>query len=294
MTDLNQPLVPVLLDTDIGSDIDDALCLAYLLQQPRCELLGVTTVSTYPVQRAMLADAICRNVGRTDIPIYPGANYPILGTYRQLQVPQAVVLDHWPHNEEYPEYEAVRFMRDTIESRPGEITLLAIGPMTNVGLLFAQYPETAKKLKALVMMCGGINQLEWNSLNDPTAMAIVYKGGPASHLSIGLNVTMQCVLPGDRARAEIKGGVLDPVADMSSVWLQKTDRIVFHDPLAAAVIFEPELCEYQRGTVTVELKSDRLAGYTYWDQGGEDSPHTIAAHVNVQAFFDHYFGIVKG
>ncbi len=55
--------LPVLLDTDIGSDIDDAVALAYLLRQPRCELLGITTVSGEPDKRAMLADAVCRAGG---------------------------------------------------------------------------------------------------------------------------------------------------------------------------------------------------------------------------------------
>ena len=67
----------VLLDTDIGSDIDDAICLAYLLAKPECELLGITTVSGEPEKRAMLASAICRTAGR-DIPIFPGAPLPLL------------------------------------------------------------------------------------------------------------------------------------------------------------------------------------------------------------------------
>ena len=67
--------IPVLLDTDIGSDIDDAVCLAYLLRQPRCELLGVTTVSgREPRLRASLADGICRAAGRDDVPIHSGAS----------------------------------------------------------------------------------------------------------------------------------------------------------------------------------------------------------------------------
>ena len=57
-------MIPILLDTDIGSDIDDAVCLAYLLKQPKCELVGVTTVSGEAQKRAMLVDAICRAAGR--------------------------------------------------------------------------------------------------------------------------------------------------------------------------------------------------------------------------------------
>ena len=68
----------MLLDTDIGNDIDDAVCLAYLLAQPRCELLGITTVTAAPDLRAGLASVLCRNAGR-DVPIYPGAADPLVG-----------------------------------------------------------------------------------------------------------------------------------------------------------------------------------------------------------------------
>ena len=64
--------IKLLLDTDIGSDIDDAVCLAYLLAQPACDLLGITTVSGEADHRAMLASALCRVAGR-DVPIFPGA-----------------------------------------------------------------------------------------------------------------------------------------------------------------------------------------------------------------------------
>ena len=67
----------VILDTDIGSDIDDAVCLAYLLAQPECELLGITTVTGEPVARAKMASALCRVAG-VDIPIYPGAPDPLI------------------------------------------------------------------------------------------------------------------------------------------------------------------------------------------------------------------------
>lgn len=63
----------ILLDTDIGSDIDDAVCLAYLLQQPACELVGITTVTGEPVTRAMLASCLCRAAGKGDIPFIRAA-----------------------------------------------------------------------------------------------------------------------------------------------------------------------------------------------------------------------------
>ncbi|MGB9625007.1 MAG: nucleoside hydrolase [Phycisphaerae bacterium] len=85
--------IPILLDTDIGSDIDDAVALAYLLRQPQCELLGITTVTGEPEKRARLADAICRAFGRSDVPIFSGAARPILVPQRQ---PAAPIRKHIP------------------------------------------------------------------------------------------------------------------------------------------------------------------------------------------------------
>src|SRR5690348_11318405 len=80
--------VKVILDTDIGSDIDDALCLAYLLAHPECELLGITTVSGEAEKRAMMASALCKVAGKK-APIFPGAENPLLIKAQQPYAPQA-------------------------------------------------------------------------------------------------------------------------------------------------------------------------------------------------------------
>ena len=79
-------MTKLLLDTDIGSDIDDAVCLAYLLAQKECELLGVTTVTGEAVKRAMMADAMCQVAGR-EVPILPGLEAPLLIASRQPHAP---------------------------------------------------------------------------------------------------------------------------------------------------------------------------------------------------------------
>ncbi|OUC05212.1 nucleoside hydrolase, partial [Litorilinea aerophila] len=96
----------ILLDTDIGSDIDDAVCLAYLLAQPRCELLGITTVTGESVKRAMLASALCQVAGK-EVPIYTGAADPLLVPQQQPEAPQARALKHWPQATRFPQGETV-------------------------------------------------------------------------------------------------------------------------------------------------------------------------------------------
>ena len=250
----------VLLDTDIGSDIDDALALAYLLREERCELVGVTTVSGEAALRAEMVSAICRKAGRGDVPIHSGTEQALLVDIRQKHASQAAALGEWPRERDYPRNTAVEFMRRTIRERPGEITLFAIGPMTNVGLLFALDPEIPALLKSLVLMCGRFfteMQGEWNAINDPHATAIAYGNGcqarPPRHVSYGLDVTMQCVMSAEECRARLTAPILEPVLDFAEVWFRHCPHITWHDPLAVVSIFEPDLCTYRTGRVEVSL-----------------------------------------
>ncbi|NLW51566.1 MAG: nucleoside hydrolase [Candidatus Brocadiaceae bacterium] len=282
--------VPVLLDTDIGSDVDDAVCLAYLLAEPRCDLLGITTVTGRPQERAMLADALCRAAGRHGVPVYSGCDVPLLCEQRQPEVPQARVLPRWPHRDDFEPYAAVPFLRRTIRERPGEVTLLAVGPLTNVGLLFATDAEVPRLLKRLVLMGGryfGSCGEEWNTGGDPIASALVF-GAPVCELTAyGLDVTLQCSMPAPECRERFRGGALDLVREMSEVWFLTRERITFHDPLAAACVFEPDLCTYRTGRVAVDLQGAGRGATRFEESAG--GPHRVAADVDVGRFFRRYF-----
>ncbi|MCY3021705.1 MAG: nucleoside hydrolase [Planctomycetota bacterium] len=296
--------LPVLLDTDIGSDIDDAVCLAYLLKQPRCELLGITTVTGNTAQRAALADLVCHAAGRKDVPVHAGAPNVLLTGPGQPEVPQYHAISNRPHRKDFPPAAAVEFLRRTIRSRPHEITLLTIGPLTNIALLFAMDPEIPALLKALHLMCGvftagnrqGPAAREWNALVDPLATAVVYRARPPSCTSIGLEVTTKCVLDAGECRRRFAkaGGPLEIVAEMAEVWFRDRKAITFHDPLAGATIFEPQLCEYAEGEVEIETVSEKLAGLTAFSSRAERKPHRIATAVKPDEFFAHYFAVVGG
>lgn len=289
-------MTKILLDTDIGSDIDDAICLAYLLAQPACDLLGITTVSGEADKRAMMASALCRVAGK-EVPIFPGAEEPLLVPQKQTQSPQAAALEAWPHQSSFPKGEAVEFLRQTIRQQPGEIVLLAIGPLTNIALLFKSDPEIPSLLKGLVLMCGafthgpaGWGLAEWNALLDPHATAIVYQAPAKVHRSVGLDVTRQVVMNQAEVQAKFQTELLRPVYDFARVWFEKRPVITFHDPLAAATIFDEQLCSFERGRVSVELASERLKGLTFWDPAG-DGPHEVALGVEPARFFEHYFSV---
>lgn len=290
--------IPILLDTDIGSDIDDAVCLGYLLRQPRCELLGITTVTADTVKRASLAEFLCRKVGRDDIPIHAGAPSPIWTGPGQHDVPHYEVLARRPHRADFPPATAIEFLRTTIRARPREITLLAIGPMTNVALLFAVDPEIPALLKELVLMCGVFmepNRREYNAMIDPIATAMVFAARPPRCTSVGLDVTNRCTLPAEvcRRRFPAAGGAFEFVAEMAEVWFRGRPSITFHDPLAAAILFEPGLCEYQAGEVTVETGAD-LAGLTAFSPHAANRTHHVALGVAPERFFEHFFRVTGG
>ena len=289
--------IPVLFDTDIGSDIDDALALSYLLKQPRCELLGVTTVTGEPIVRAQLVDAVCTAFGRKEVPVYSGAGKPLLVPQGQPQVPQATVLQRWPHRDKFGPNMAVDFLRQTIRSRPGEITLLSVGPLTNVGLLFALDPEIPTLLKRYVMMGGvfanrAVALSEWNALVDPHATAITFAARAPGTRAVGLDVTTQCRLPAEECLRRFSKGVLKIVAEMAEVWSHGAGQVTFHDPLAAVSVFEPDICKWQAGLIEVELQCDRLRGLTYFNSQAEQKPHEVALEVKPEEFFKRYFEVV--
>jgi inosine-uridine nucleoside N-ribohydrolase len=291
----------VLLDTDIGSDIDDAVCLAYLLAKPECELLGITTVSGEPDKRAMMASAQCKVAGKS-APIYPGAADPLLVAPRQPKAPQADALTRWAHNTSFPQGEAIEFLRQTIRQHPGEVTLLPIGPLTNIALLFKADPEIPSLLKSLVLM-GGLfdtarlknwrgGKWEWNIWCDPHAAAMVYRAPVKVHRSIGLDVTTQVTMDAPQVRERFQTPLLRPVLDFAEVWFQNTEKITFHDPLAATTIFNETICSYERGDIAVELYDPDDFARTQW-QTNARGRHEIATTVDAARFFDAYFGAFK-
>lgn len=293
--------IPVILDTDIGTDIDDAVALSYLLRQPRCELVGVACVSGEVAKRASCASALCRSVGRDDVPIVCGSEPSLLRGVRQPKCQQAEALPRWSHRADFEPATAVEWMRQTIRSRPGEITLLSIGPMTNIGLLFATDPEIPSLLAGYVAMAGKFVMSnapgwlsEWNIICDPEAAAIAYDNAPQDMRSIGLDVTMQCQLDAGevRDRFTAAGGPLLPTLDMAEVWFRHAPLMTFHDPLAAAAIFEPDICTWAKGNVKVELRGEHTPGVTVFG-GDENGRHEVAVAVDRERFFAHYFDVLS-
>lgn len=288
--------VPVLLDTDIGSDPDDAAALAYLLSQPNCDLKGITTVTGQPEIRAMLASVMCKAAGKK-IPIYPGYDRPLAGESRQTNVAQISVLDKWAHEQEFPQQKATDFMYEVICQNSGKVVLLAIGPLTNVANLFIEHPDAAPKLKTLVSMSGlflnkvGDQKAEWNVICDPYAADIVYSAMLLKQIIVSLDVTTQLSMTKKEVEKFQTIKILRPVFDCAQVWFyvgKPTDIMSFHDPLAASCIFIPSLCQFKKSGVKLNKKT----GETSF-AGNKRGVCQVAESVDGQAFFKHFFTVCK-
>ncbi|MDX1931564.1 MAG: nucleoside hydrolase [Capsulimonadales bacterium] len=282
----------ILVDTDIGSDIDDAVCLAYLLERTDAELLGITTVTGQPERRAKIASVLCRAVGR-DIPIYAGTASPLLIPQYQTEAPQADVAERYSHTDRFESGGAVPFLRETIRRHPGEVSLLTIGPLTNIGLLFALDPEIPSMLEQVVTM-GGVfgppppnyGETEWNLSGDPHASAIVFRRS-VRHRVVGLDVTHRLWMDAATLRRRFVRPLFDLAREIGQESLERWGGMVFHDPLAAATIFAPELCRYERGTVSIDTVGPTVGASRFAPD--ENGPHSVAVTVDPEAFFDRFF-----
>lgn len=307
----------ILLDTDIGTEVDDAITLAYLLANPNCELIGVTTSCGESIKRAELASALCRAAGRNDVPIHAGCEQPLFLEQMEKYAPQAAILDKWDHDTGFAPNTAVPFMQRVIRENPGEVTILAIAPLTNLATLFAMDPDIPGLLKGLVMLCGnpthrrfdmateGLSAmdrddtirifasqgiLENNAIVDPHATALVYQAPVPSHRTIGTDVSSVPVMTPEEAKERFRHPALAPVMAIAGEWFKDDPRVTFHDPLAGVSIFHDDVCRFERGEISIEMESRRLAGFTYW-RPAEDGPHSAAVSVDQDAFFKRLFEV---
>ena len=283
------------MDTDIGSDIDDALCLAYVLRQPACELLGITTCSSEPAKRAEIADSICRYMGK-DIPIYPGRDTPLIGQQLQVAVHQYDVTKQLPHRSEFPENNAIDFMREMIEKYPHQITLLAVGPLTNIGALLAAYPHLVPLIKEISVMGGSYFDeaiafipVEWNIRNDPLAAKIIFDSGIPVRV-VGLDVTLKLKIRCTDFISAPHPDILKPVVMNAEKFLERTNDMYFHDPLAAVCLFDETVCAFRQGTVSVGIDSKSWGRTCFSEDSG--GMVLVAENVCAEKFYHLYYSIV--
>lgn len=281
----------ILLDTDIGGDIDDAICLAYLLKEPQCKLLGITTVCGEPEKRAAVANAICKAAG-ADIPIVAGTDSTLQPIPLYPTPDGACALERWQHDT-FEKADAPAFLYEKIKENPHEVVLIGIGNMTNIAMLFQSYPDACDLLKGLYVMNGyfGLEKLpdpyyNWNSWADPLASKIVFSSRINIHRTIPLEVTDMLTIAAEQAGAILRpdSDLMAAVFDFGNAWLQSAGKLTLHDPLAAVTIFHPDICKFERGFVQVETVQASNMGGTSFTPSAEGNVE-IARTVDKERFY---------
>lgn len=282
----------ILLDTDIGGDIDDAICLAYLLKEPKCNLLGITTVCGNSEKRASVADAICKTVQK-NIPIIAGMDTS-LQHIPVYPIPKgASALKRWKHNN-FIKGNVSNFLYQKIKENPNEVTLIGIGNLTNIATLFREYPDAPLLLKGLYIMNGYFGKEElpdpcwnWNSWADPLASKVVFASSIASYKAIPLEVTNMLTIEANKVNEifKIDSKLMKAVFDFGNSWLESSNKLTFHDPLVAVSLFYPDICCFKKGFVEVETEKVENMGGTYFIPS-ENGNVEIAISVDKVRFYN--------
>src|SRR5258706_1597612 len=259
ITEQPQQKYNVLIDTDIGDDIDDALALALALRSPEIELRGVTTVFGDTLRRAHLASHLLHVFGREDIPIAAGRQEPLQLRHRPSGVPQAAILDR---NEEFSvlsNCSGPELIVQMAMSYPGRLTLLCLGPLTNVALALSIEPRLFMAIRSIIMMGGssGAPLPEWNVRSDAKAAQMVLAAGVPVTI-VGMNVTMRCQL--QEHDIEALRNAHSPqtrlLSQLLAVWQRHRPRWhrklpYLHDPLTVVALCAPQLFRFEEMTVLV-------------------------------------------
>jgi purine nucleosidase len=279
--------IPIVLDTDIGSDIDDAFALALIVASPELDLRAVTTVSGDTHARARLAAKMLWVAGRRQVPVAagePGAKLPIEQTLWADGFTGPSLLSQT----------AVDLLKAQIDRAPGGITVVAIGPLTNVAALLTQHPEEAKRIKRIALMGGSVAHgygpgsgptPEYNIAADPSAARKVFTSG-IPILMAPLDVTARLQL--DKAHLRRLFALHKPMADtlhaVYALWNHPTPTLF--DPMAVALLFNPTLCQTKPLAIDIDAKGMTLS------VKGEPANATVAVEGDPVRFIDFYMSRV--
>lgn len=273
----------ILLDTDPG--IDDALAILLALASPELSLEGLSVVhGNCSLEQAVRNGlSILELAGAGNIPLARGCELPLVQPsllapethgntgLGYAKLPEPLTQPIGQHGSD--------FLIEKALANPGEITLVAVGPLTNVALAIRKEPKFTKSLKEIIIMGGAIrhegNQTalaEFNTFVDPHAAHIVFHAGIPTTL-VPLDVTYQCLLTAQDVERLMKIDSPIPkfIKDTTDFYMQYHDSYqgikgcIINDPLALALTFAPELCDYEDLPVDVDISGGVSMGKTFAD-----------------------------
>jgi purine nucleosidase len=301
----------ILIDCDPG--IDDALAIALAHGSPELDVVGLTTVSgnVDVANTTRNALSLADFYGMT-VPVARGAGHPLVREPRwsadvhgntglgntSLPAPKATPVSQ----------HAVDFIIDTLAAAPGEISLTAIGPLTNIALALRKEPRIAEWAAEFVIMGGSFTRgnrspaAEFNIGADPEAAAIAFstawRRGAAKLVMIGLDLTAQAravaqVRSRFDALGRLEAELLTPCLDFYSQHRQyRAEGPAIHDACAVAYVLDPGLIETVPARVDIETQGRFTSGMTVtdFDAPGERHNALVATHLDTESFWDVVLG----
>jgi purine nucleosidase len=298
-------ITPIILDCDPG--IDDALAIAFATASPEIDLVGITTVAGNVGLAKTTANAlaVASFVGAADVPVTPGSAVPLLrpaldaGHVHGDSGLGGAVLP--PPARDAEDGHAIDFIIDTIGAAPGEITLVATGPLTNIGLALRREPRLAGWVRDFVIMGGSASRgnvshaAEFNIWADPEAAAIVFSAGWTVRM-IGLDVTLLAratVAVQERMRilGPLGSQLLLPAIAQYRDSADTTGEPPVHDVCAIASIADPSAFAYTPAQVQVETHGTLTSGMTVTDFSQSVSHNArVATGINADRFWTTVLG----
>ncbi len=291
----------IILDCDPG--IDDALAIAFAAGHPEIELAGITSVAGNVGLDKTTANAlaVASFVGACAVPVTAGCATPLLRpamdaghVHGESGLGGAVL----PKPErEAADGHAIDFIIDTLAAAPGEITLVATGPLTNIALALRREPRLASWVRDFVIMGGSAGRgnvshaAEFNIWADPEAAAVVFGAGWTVRM-IGLDVTLRAlatVAVQERMRefGVLGADLLLPALAQYADSHNTTGEPPVHDVCAVVSVVSPEIFRYTPALVQVETTGRLTSGMTVTDFGPSVIPNAdVATDIDVSRFWE--------
>ena len=282
-----QARIPIIIDTDLGDSIDDALALAFALHSPELDVRAVTTVIDDVESKTRLAWKMLSIYNRRDIALAMGAPEPLLDPTMSTSSKEFQVLTRDDTIPDAARKRAADLIIDTVLQSRGKITVVAIGPLTNIALALKTDPRIKNAIDRIVIMGGAYlsSETEYNVRRDRAAAEIVFHSG-VPITAVGLDVTSQCkVREKDLDRLRLSD---DPASNFLIRLIDLAEQEThdptptLYDPLAIAAVFRPDLLVTQAGSVDVPLSG---SGQTIF-KAGDGSKTQVAVKVDAPAFLD--------
>lgn len=278
----------IVVDTDIGGNVDDAFALALAALDPRADLLGVTTVWSASFVRAQLARKVLIACGKGEVPVVAGASKPLLAP-EPRHLPEQVSALTEADKAFSPPTDGIDFLRYRLRQESPQVTLVCLGPLTNLALALSVDPGLKGAIKSVVVMAGavGMHYAETNIIRDPEAAHLVFSSGVPIIL-VDKSVTRHATIPQNLLErlSHCPMPHCRILWELTQIW-RRTSGMTFpilNDPLAVAIALHPDIATTQKGRVFVELSGRRTRGYTLFEPEPEGNVQ-VCVEVNWSRFW---------